>query len=178
MCCCQTLTMWRSQWTGGMPKLINPCSSASSSMVCTQLVWWVLVHERGPKWSTWPELQYLEGTSCQCEGAEPQPCTIAIQGQGSSPQAAGSCGAASSFRWWGRHTAAPRVALPGLIADSSSLPGAACSCHLRARRKARASCGIPSLVLKSPCSFQELCDCLLPAATCCACCAAQGLQSN
>lgn len=120
-CCCQTSTTWRSRWTGGMLKLINPCSSASSSMVCTQLVWWVLVHERDPSGAPGrvPELW---------------PCTTATQGQAVLP-GAGSCSAAGSFQWCGRHTVVS-MAMTGLLADSG-LPGAACSHHVKARRKAQ-----------------------------------------
>lgn len=123
MCCCQTLTMWRSQWTGGMPKPINPCSSVSSSTVCTQLsggCW--CVRERVPL--------LLERMSCQCEGQSP----------GRAPQqhrARRALPGCQQHVWVGnRHTMVPRVAMPDLMVGSG-LPGAVCSCCVRAGRKAQ-----------------------------------------
>lgn len=106
MCCCQTLTTWRSQWTGGMPKLINPCSSASSSTVCTQLTggcW--CVRERVPL--------VLEGTSCQCKG---QSCGRAPQPH----KARTALPRCQQHVWVGdRHPAVPRVAMLDLVVDSA-----------------------------------------------------------
>lgn len=129
--------MWRSQWTGGMLKLINPCSSASSSTVCTQLVWWLLMCERdlsgapGQSSGTWM-LRHVSarGRAVATHHSHTGPRQL-------SPGAS-SCGAAGLVGWWGRRTAVPKVVMPYLMADSSGLPGGAvCSCHVRVRRKAQ-----------------------------------------